>query len=190
MQSASTSLTDKFRNWWKQGEHRFRLEADGDHFRIWVSDDRRTEEIELEGRSTGLQWFLSFYLVFLVESQEGHAGAILLLDEPGLSLHPLAQKDLTDFFDGLAEDNLMYTTHSPFLVDSDHLERVKAVYVDKSGKTAISSNLRAVEGDQAQGRSIYPVYAALGLSVSDTLLQGANTVLVEGPSDQTYLTAS
>ncbi len=43
--------------------------------RIWVSDDKRPEEIELEGRSTGLQWFLSFYLVFLVESADAHAGA-------------------------------------------------------------------------------------------------------------------
>jgi hypothetical protein len=189
MQSASSSLTEKFRRWWRQGEYRFRLEADGDHFRIWVSDDRRPEEIELEGRSTGLQWFLSFYLVFLVESQEAHQGAILLLDEPGLSLHPLAQKDLSDFFEGLSPGNqLMYTTHSPFLVDADRLERVKAVYVDENGKTAVSSDLRAVERKSAQGRSIYPVYAALGLSVSDTILNGARPVLVEGPSDQFYLT--
>lgn len=90
MQSASAELTQKFREWWKQGEYRFRFEADGDHFRIWVSDERRPEEVELEGRSTGLQWFLSFYLIFLVESRDAHEGAILLLDEPGLSLHPLA----------------------------------------------------------------------------------------------------
>jgi hypothetical protein len=69
LQSAGTKLTSEFRNWWKQGTYRFRFEADGDHFRIWVSDDLRPEEVELEGRSTGLQWFLSFYLVFLVESK-------------------------------------------------------------------------------------------------------------------------
>jgi predicted ATPase len=44
-----------------------------------------------------LQWFLSFYLVFLVESVGTHQGAVLLLDEPGLSLHPLAQRDLSGF---------------------------------------------------------------------------------------------
>ena len=94
LQSASTLLTTRFRNWWKQGEYRFRFEADGNHFRIWVSDDKRPEEVELEGRSTGLQWFLSFYLVFLVEHADAHDDAILLLDEPGLSLHPLAQRGL------------------------------------------------------------------------------------------------
>jgi len=117
LQSASTELTQRFRDWWRQGEYRFRFQADGDHFRIWVSDDKRPEDIELEGRSTGLQWFLSFYLIFLVESADTHSGAILLLDEPGLSLHPLAQKDLSLFFENLAKTSqLLYTTHSPFMV--------------------------------------------------------------------------
>lgn len=190
MQSAGAELTDRFRSWWRQGEYRFRFEADGDHFRIWVSDQRRTEEVELEGRSTGLQWFLSFYLIFLVESQDAHQGAVLLLDEPGLSLHPLAQRDLSQFFDSLSERNqLVYTTHSPFLVDPDHLDRVKAVYVRDDGTTAVSADLRASASESAQGKSIYPVWAALGLTVSDTMLQGAQPLLVEGVSDQYYLGA-
>jgi energy-coupling factor transporter ATP-binding protein EcfA2 len=191
LQSASTELTGKFRAWWKQGEYRFRFQADGDHFRIWVSDDKRPEDIELEGRSTGLQWFLSFYLIFLVESRDSHQGAILLLDEPGLSLHPLAQRDLADFFENLAKTNqILYTTHSPFLVDPDHLDRVKAVYVDANGLTAVSSDLRVTEKLGVQKtRSIYPVYAALGLSASETLLQGCQIVIVEGTSDQLALSA-
>jgi energy-coupling factor transporter ATP-binding protein EcfA2 len=187
LQSAGTELTTKFREWWKQGEYRIRFEADGNHFRIWVSDDKRPEEIELEGRSTGLQWFLSFYLIFLVESNAAHNGAILLLDEPGLSLHPLAQQDLALFFESLSGSNqLLYTTHSPFLVDADHLDRVRAVFVDTVGNTAVSTNLRAGT-TAAESKSIYPVHAALGLSVSDTLFQGCRPVVVEGQSDQLYL---
>jgi energy-coupling factor transporter ATP-binding protein EcfA2 len=188
LQSASTDLTNKFRNWWRQGNYIFEFQADGDHFRIWVSDSIRPERIELEGRSTGLQWFLSFYLIFLVESGMSHQNAILLLDEPGHSLHPLAQKDLSKFFDNLSQTNqLLYTTHSPFLVDPDHLDRVKAVYVDDQGNTVTSQNLRAREVNSAQGQSIYAVYAALGLSVSDTLFLGCQVVIVEGQSDQVYL---
>lgn len=187
LQSAGTELTGKFRDWWKQGEYRIRFEADGNHFRIWVSDDQRPEEIELEGRSTGLQWFLSFYLIFLVESRAAHKGAILLLDEPGHTLHPIAQKDLATFFENLASSNqLIYTTHSPFLVDSDHLDRVRAVFVNERGESTVSTNLRA-SSESAQSKSIYPVHAALGLSVSDTLLQGCTPVIVEGQSDQLYL---
>jgi predicted ATP-dependent endonuclease of OLD family len=189
LQSASTLLTSQFRSWWKQGEYRFRFEADGDHFRIWVSDDRRPEEIELEGRSTGLQWFLSFYLVFLVESADAHEGAILLLDEPGISLHPLAQRDLSAFFDSLAETNqLIYTSHSPFLVDADRLDRARKVYVGENGTSKVTADLRADDGDITQRGAGYAVHAALGLTVAESLLLGCQPVIVEGASDQHYLT--
>lgn len=186
LQSASTKLTQDFKKWWKQGEYKFRFDADGNHFRIWVSDEKRPEEIELEGRSRGLQWFFSFFLVFLVESSDGHYESILLLDEPGLTLHPNAQADLINFFDTLSESNqLLYTTHSPFLVNSNHLEQVRAVYIDEKGCTAVSTDLRA--NSSVASNSIYPVNAALGLTVSDTLLIGSKPILVEGPSDQIYL---
>jgi hypothetical protein len=188
LQSAGNKLTKEFRNWWKQGTYRFRFEADGDHFRIWVSDDLRPDEVELEARSTGLQWFLSFFLVFLVESQEAHDGAILLLDEPGLSLHPLAQRDLRNFFDGLSQTNqLLFTTHSPFLVDPDRLDQVRSVYVDTAGATVASPDLRAGKPNSSEFKSVYAVHSALGLSVSDALLQGCANVIVEGASDQLYL---
>lgn len=190
LQSAGTTLTSKFKEWWKQGGYRFRFEADGNHFRIWVSDDRRPEEVELESRSTGLQWFLSFYLVFLVESEGGaHQSAILLLDEPGLSLHPLAQRDLSFFFEGLAETNqLIYTTHSPFLVDADRLERARKVYVSENGTTKATTNLRHNEGEPSQAGAAYAVHSALNLSVAESLLLGCHPIIVEGTSDQLYIT--
>ncbi len=187
LRSAATQLTQSFRKWWLQGNYLFDFEADGNHFRINVSDTLRPEPIELEGRSRGLQWFFSFFLVFLVETKEGHSNTVLLLDEPGLSLHPIAQYDLAKFFKKLSEDNqLLYTSHSPFLVDMDNLANVKAVYVDSiTGRTKVSSNLRYNETDAE--KSIYPIHAALGLTVSDTLLLGCLPVLVEGVSDQVYL---
>lgn len=187
LQSAGTELTRKFKEWWKQGEYKFRFEADGDYFIIWVSDSRRPEEVGLELRSTGLQWFLSFYLVFLVESQNKHKNAILLLDEAGLTLHPTAQKDLCMFFNNLATKNqIIHTTHSPFIVDTNNIDRCKVVYVDKDGYTVASDDLR-IGDDKLNEQSIYAVHAALGLSVSDILLQGCKPVIVEGPSDQIYL---
>lgn len=189
LQSASGNLTKRFKEWWKQGEYKFRFEADGDYFRIWVSDSIRTDEVALELRSTGLQWFISFYLIFLVESQEQHKDAILLLDEAGLTLHPLAQKDLAVFFDNLSQGNqIINTTHSPFIVDTSNIDRCRVVYMDKGGDTVASSNLRQ-GSDALNEKSIYAVHAALGLSVSDVLLQGCQAIVVEGPSDQFYLNA-
>ncbi|MBE5947718.1 MAG: OLD family endonuclease [Lachnospiraceae bacterium] len=189
LQSASNELTTKFKEWWNQGEYRFRFEADGEYFRIWVSDSIRADEVALELRSTGLQWFLSFYLIFLVESQEQHKNAILLLDEAGLTLHPMAQKDLSKFFDKLSETNqIINTTHSPFLIDTSNIDRCRVVYRDENGNTLSSCNLRQGT-DALNEKSIYAVHAAMGLSVSDILLQGCQTVIVEGPSDQYYLNA-
>jgi len=188
LQSAGTKLTKDFREWWKQGEYQFRFQADGDYFQIWVSDSRRPEEVDLELRSTGLQWFLSFYLVFIVESQDNNKDAILLLDEAGLTLHPLAQKDLSKFFHKLSESNqIINTTHSPFIVDTENIDRCRVVYYDDGGYTVVSENLREGSGDIGQ-KSVYAVHAALGLTVSDVILQGSQIVIVEGISDQYYLT--
>lgn len=189
LSSASAKLTDNFKRWWKQGNYLFDLQVDGNFFKIWVSDNLRPEKISLDNRSTGLQWFLSFYLTFLVETKESLKNSILLLDEAGLSLHPLAQKDLLAFFRGLSQDNqIIHTTHSPFLVDTENIDNVKLAYVDNTGHTVLSNDLRA-NTDPKKDKSIYAVHAALGLTVSDVLLHGCQPVIVEGASDQYYLHA-
>ncbi len=192
LDSAGTAFTKSFSEWWRQGDYIFQFRADGDHFKIWVSDSVRTYPIELENRSAGLQWFFSFFLVFLNERHDTHQGSILLLDEPGVTLHPMAQKDLFAFFEGLSKDNqLLYTTHSPFLMDPDKLDQVKAVYVDQDGFSAVSSDLRARanSGTDSEQKALFPVHSALGLTVSEVLFIGCTIVLVEGPSDQYYLSA-
>jgi len=189
LQSAATELTRGFREWWRQGDYTFRFQADGDHFRIWVSDARRPEPIELESRSSGLQFFLSFYLVFMEETAHAAERQILLLDEPGLSLHPLAQHDLSAFFDGLARTNqLVYTTHSPFMIDTDHLDRARAVYADERGVTQVS-DLRSPRDASDKAKSVYAAYAAVAVAAGDALLVGGQPVIVESESDQHYLTA-
>jgi hypothetical protein len=188
LNSAGTDLTKKFRDWWKQGDYTFEFQADGNHFRIWVSDQRRPEKVELEDRSSGLQWFLSFYLIFLVESWGEHKDAILLLDEPGLSLHPLAQRDLSAFFENLSKTNqLIYTTHSPFLVDADMLDRVRKVYVGNDGSTLASTDLKAGSDDPRKSGATYAIYSALNMNVAESLLYNCLPIVVEGPSDQHYL---
>jgi predicted ATP-dependent endonuclease of OLD family len=192
LQSASSKLTKSFASWWKQGNYRFRLVADGNYFRILVADDRRPEEIELENRSAGLQWFLSFFLVFTYESEDAHEEAIVLLDEPGHSLHPLAQRDLTAFFNNLAKTNqLIFTTHSPFMIDADRLDRVRKVFVGEDGSTEASSDLGVTRGANRlkDKGATYAVHSALNLTVAESLLIGCQPIIVEGPSDQHYLTA-
>jgi hypothetical protein len=190
LSSAGLALSEGFREWWTLGNYTFSLISDGSYFNILVSDDRRPAEIALDQRSQGLQWFFSFFIVFLVERDKGHSNAILLLDEPGVTLHPLAQEALFRFFANLAQGNqLIYTAHSPFLVDPDHLSNVHVVYIDgETGETKTSSDLTKPEGDKNRTRAVYAVDAALGLSVSSTIMRYAQATIVEGTSDQTYLT--
>lgn len=186
LNSASLDITKRFSDWWEQRRHNIRYDADGDFFRIWVSDDKRPGiDIELEGRSAGFQWFFSFYLVFLVESEEGHKDAVLLLDEPGLHLHPTAQQELISFFEELAQKNqLIYSTHSPFLIDGEHIERVRPVTEDESGHSRISNDSWPRDRD-----TIFPLQAAAGYALVKGLFQHKKNVLVEGMSEYFFLMA-
>ena len=186
LNAASRDISKKFSEWYGQRKHKIRYEADGSYFRIWVSDNRLPDvDIELESRSKGFQWFFSFYLVFLVESEEGHKNAILLLDEPGLHLHPTAQQELLAFFEKLSEKNpLIYTTHSPFLIDGEHVHRVRPVTEDDQGHSRIS-----VDSWPMDHETIFPLQAAVGYAMIKGLFRHKKNLLVEGISDYLYLHA-
>lgn len=184
LSEASRDISRKFSQWYGQRQHNIRYHADGDYFRVWVHDDKRPNvEIELESRSKGFQWFFSFYLVFLTESDEGHKEAILLLDEPGLHLHPTAKQELLDFFDALSEKNLLlYTTHSPFLIDGKRLQRVRPITESDTGHSQISA-----DGWPKDRETIFPLQAAAGYAMVSKLFEYKKNVLVEGLSDYLYL---
>lgn len=181
LQSASFSLTGDWVDWWAEKGHRLHFDADGEDLVLQVSDSKNEFPIPFEERSQGFQWFFSFFLVFLVESEHEHQDAILLLDEPGLHLHPTLQSRLIDFFDRVAKKNqILYSTHLPFLVDGNHLERVRTVYLDKeTSKTVVSPDVRA----GADYDTLFPIQAALGYSIAQTLFLGKKCVIVEGITD-------
>jgi predicted ATPase len=182
LDSASFSLTGDWVNWWSEKQHKLHFDADGEDLVLKVSDERNEFPIPFEERSNGFQWFFSFYLVFLVESKKAHKNAILLLDEPGLHLHPTLQSKLISLFDRIAETNqLIYSTHLPFLIDGNHLERVRTIYLTgpEPQKTAVSDDVRPT-GDRD---TLFPLQAALGYSIAQTLFLGSYCVIVEGMTD-------
>ena len=182
LDSASFALTGDWIQWWTEKRHKLHFDVDGEDLVLKVSDQHNEFPIPFEERSHGLQWFFSFYLVFLVESKKAHKGAILLLDEPGLHLHPMLQAKLIDLFERIAKDNqLIYSTHLPFLVDGNHLERVRTVHLagPEPQKTSISNDVRPT-GDRD---TLFPIQAALGYSIAQTLFLGKRSVIVEGITD-------
>ena len=184
LESASISLTGKWSDWWiPETRHKLHLSADGEYLVLNVSDPKTEYQIPFEERSHGFQWFFSFYLVFLVESEDDHKGAILLLDEPGLHLHPTLQSNLIELFDRISNggNQLLYSTHLPFLIDGDRLNRVRMVHLDGSNppKTVVSTDARA-GGDRD---TLFPLQAAIGYSIAQTLFLGRRSVIVEGITD-------
>lgn len=183
--SAAIAMTDKFSDWWEQRKHKFQYQLDGDYFRIWVSDDLDPSPIELDQRSQGMQYFFSFYLVFLVESKAAHAGSILLLDEPSLHLHGTAQAKTVEFMQKLSiENQTLYSTHSPFMIDVDHLEQARAVFDGPDGTTQVSTDVWPRDRD-----SLFPLQAALGYKLAQALFMSKRQVIVEGISDKWILSA-
>ena len=187
MSAASQAMTQKFTSWWQQRKHKFRYQIDGKNFRVWVSDDLDPSEIELDQRSAGMQYFFSFYLVFLVEARGKHTNSILLLDEPGLQFHGTAQQKTVEFLNKISKDNqVLYTTHSPFMIDGDHLENVKIVYEDESnyGVTKVSNDVWPKDKD-----SLFPLQAGLGYSLAQTMFYSKYQLIVEGLTDYVLLKA-
>lgn len=183
MSSASNAMTSQFKNWWEQRRHAFRYSVDGQFFRVWVSDDLDPSEIELEQRSAGLQYFFSFYLVFLVEASSAYKNSILLLDEPGLHYHGTAQKKTVEFLQKISQENqLLYSTHSPFMIDGDRLQDVRVVHENDSGHTLVSTDIWPKDPD-----SLFPLQAGLGYTLAQTLFYSKYNLIVEGITDYLIL---
>lgn len=146
-------------------------------------------------RSAGFIWFFSF-LVKFAQIKKSHGNVILLLDEPGLTLHGTAQKDLLRYFaEQIApKHQLIYSTHSPFLVPADDLASVRTVedVVVRDDRGRKQSKGTKVRSDvlTTDPQTNFPIFGAMGFEVTQTLVIGKNTLLVEGPSDILYLQAA
>ena len=183
---AGAVITKKLREIWKDRLLKVRFNLDGQHFDTLISDPNATYDVEvnLNERSRGLQWFFAFYVNFAADTDGGPAeNAILLLDEPGLYLHAVAQRDLLNHFAKDFKNQIIYTTHSPFMVAVDDLGSVRTVNITQESGTAVSNE---PTGDT---NTLFPLQAALGYGVAQTLFLGKKYLLVEGVTDFWYLNA-
>lgn len=185
---AGERLSQEFSEMWRQGDYKFEFVFEGDSLKIYVTDSTGNRA-PLEERSVGMQWFLSFFLVFSMESKLFYTNTILLLDESGMTLHGLAQQDLVHFMEQLAEKNqIVYTTHSSFMIPTEHLNRAKVVYKDKLGHSVVSDDLK-LNKEQTNKASLLPVKSAVGIEVSKSILASCDPIIVLTEGEQHILTA-
>ena len=190
LNAASVKLTREIVSVWMPNTNRpeadrLKIQADGQYLKVVVEDELGVE-IELDQRSEGFQWLVSFYVVFFAEAAEKHKNAILLLDEPGLHLHGLKQREFRETISRLAAKNqTLYTTHSPFLVGPDELDMVRVVdMTDRSIGTKVHGNLSS--GDSA---ALLPLQEALGYDLAQSLFSQTRNLVLEGLTDYWYVEA-
>jgi hypothetical protein len=183
LNAASVALTEMVRNVWNDDQMTLNFVADGQYLKVVVQDDLGVE-VELDQRSDGFRWLVSFFVVFRAQARGKLNNAILLLDEPGLSLHALKQQQFRKTVSMLAQDNqIIYTTHSPFMVGTDELHLVRVVEMkDRRTGTKVHSTLVV---DDA--RSIYPLQGALGYELAQSLFGQKRNLVCEGLTDRWML---
>lgn len=156
----------------------------GPFLQIRVHNNRHSVSVPFDERSRGFVWFFSFLAYFSELEEAAQQPLILLLDEPGLSLHATAQNDLLRFIDDrlAGKHQVIFTTHSPFMVDAHNFQRVRTVVDDAAKGTLVSEDVLRVDGETA-----FPLHAALGIELTQTLFVGPHVLFLEGPSDVVFL---
>lgn len=198
LEAASNELTRQVFEYWTQNSN-LSVEIDADKkvvgnsynqstvvrfLEVRVKDSRHGFTGSFDQRSKGFQWFFSFFAAFSEFEDRGNE-VIVLLDEPAMSLHGKAQADFLRFINERlgARSQVVYTTHSPFMVEPNRVERVRIVE-DQGPDTGsvVTEDVHTVGED-----ATFPLQAALGYDIAQNLLIGPDNLLLEGGSDDTYL---
>lgn len=192
LEATSNSITDDMFEYWTTNQNleiRFDIEHLTNNVRylnIRIYNSKHRVTLPLKNRSKGFLWFFSFLVWFSKIQGDKNSKYILLLDEPGLSLHASAQNDLLRFIDEklAPEYQVIYTTHSPFMIDSLKLNEVRTVYDTQNPKigSVVSDAVEEKDSD-----TLFPLQAALGYTIAQNLYVSPQNLLVEGISDLVYL---
>jgi AAA ATPase domain len=179
LNAASVALTTMIRKVWGDELVTLKFVVDGQYLKVVIQDDLGVE-VELDQRSDGFRWLVSFFVVFRSQAKSDLSNAILLLDEPGLSLHALKQQEFRKTVSLLAEDNqIIYTTHSPFMVGTDELHLVRIVEMkDRKSGTKVHTTLLVDDPS-----SVYPLQAALGYELAQSMFGQSRNLVCEGLTD-------
>ena len=183
LDDGAATLTKIILGRFRQRRYEVTYRADGLSFFTFVKDNRDPALIKLEERSKGFQWFFSFDLMFMHESKGTFEGCVILLDEPGLHLHPEAQKDLLLRLEEYAKGNiLLYTTHLPFMIDLNHPDRVRVLKETENGIIVTTDFI------ESPPEAKFVLQAALGMDASQSFLVADRNLVVEGVNDYWILT--
>ncbi|RPJ78915.1 MAG: ATP-binding protein, partial [Alphaproteobacteria bacterium] len=206
IENLNGEVTINFQDYWSQSvgkNNKIMLNFELEHYdytqpeksgkpylEFWIKD--KQERLYPKQRSRGVRWFLSFYLELKATAKKNHVSRVLLIDEPGLSLHARAQEDVLKVFEDIRDSmQIIYCTHSPHLIDVNKLYRIlavqRAVEDDDRSETLIldTKSLYSASSD-----TLSPVYSLMGVKIhNQDFIQSKNNIIVEDTISYYYLNA-
>lgn len=159
------------------------------YLRFWISE-ADGEKLHPSQRSKGTRWYVAFFLHLMASQKDGDP-IVLLLDEPGAYLHATAQEDVLRLVETLGGTiPVLYSTHSPYLIDHKRIDRILAVERDadnEDSNTIVRTGLALAASSQL---TLAPVLAVMGTDLStQQLIQRRGNILLEENSAYFYFSA-
>jgi energy-coupling factor transporter ATP-binding protein EcfA2 len=205
IEKLNNEISLNFQDYWRQSlgkDNKIKIHFELEHYdnthpdkmgkpymEFWIKDEQ--ERLYPKQRSRGVRWFLSFYLELKANAIENREQSrVFLIDEPGLSLHARAQEDVLAVFEDIKEDiQIIYSTHSPHLININKLYRLlavqRAVEDDMKSETVIFDP-RSL--NEASTDTLSPIYTLMGTKLSDhQFVKKKNNVIVEDTPTYYYL---
>ena len=178
IENLNHTLTHNFHDFWQQSigrNNKIHIQFELDHYNasyegkagkpyleFWIKDEG--ERLYPKQRSRGVRWFLSFYMELMASANIRDKQIVFLVDEPGVSLHARAQEDVLKVFENIKDKiQIIYTTHSPHLVEINKLHRVLAVQRDDlDSRRSASRILDPLQLSLASPDTLTPLQSILG----------------------------
>jgi predicted ATP-dependent endonuclease of OLD family len=185
LDEASKKLTGILNRQWNQGRDLVWMlkhtGTNGNHIEIRIKDPAVNSRYTRPSlRSSGFRTYFQTSMVISARTANNtNHSYIYLFDEPGIYLHPNAQLDLQRSYESIAENaQILYTTHSLFLINKNYPERNKVISKSSEG-TKINQ--------KPYLKNWKSVRESLGILMSNNFLIAEKSLIVEGASDIIYV---
>ncbi|MGM0531086.1 MAG: AAA family ATPase [Bacteroidota bacterium] len=195
IEKLNNEITVDFHEYWRQNvgkNNKIHISFEMEHYdhntpekvgkpyiEFWIKD--KDERLYPQQRSRGVRWFLSFYLELKAFAKHKHRDRVLLIDEPALSLHARAQEDVLKVFEDLKNDlQILYTTHSPHLINVNKLYRILALQRADEEEYSETTIFEPGSFKTASSDTLSPIYVLMGTRLNDQkFIQKDNNIIVE-----------
>lgn len=185
-------IEEPFNKFYKQDEINIIFEMDSNVVNIYI---RSADKImSFSERSNGLRWYIGLFIDVLAQKNNRENPILFLLDEPGVYLHVNAQKKVLELFQDLTKtkNQLIYTTHSPYMINEDEILKIRAIQKNDKEITEIYNNVYDQNLSKVSKMdTLSPIIQAIGADMKFSIgnMDKTRNIITEGITDYMYISA-